>query len=228
MATPEPLPAGVVVDSEDVWNQVLRPPPSNDPRPTLFLDRDGVVIEDAGYLSDPEGVVLIPDAARVIAEANRRGVAVVIVTNQGGIGLGYCGWPEFAAVQARMLDELAKAGAAIDAVYACPHHPRGQGRFAHPDHPARKPQAGMLLRARDQMAVDLARSWIVGDHHRDLEAGKRAGLAGGLHVLTGHGNHEGERDSALALADDRFTVATAPSIRGALGAIPLLRTPRSA
>jgi len=156
--------------------------------------------------------------------ANRLGIPVVVVTNQGGIGLGHFGWAEFAAVQDRLLDLLAAKGAHVDGVFASPFHPRATGPFAHPDHPSRKPNPGMLLAAADWLAIDLARSWIVGDHARDLEAAKRAGLAGGLHVLTGHGGEDGQRDQALALADDGFRVLTAMSIAAAVRQLPVYRT----
>lgn len=206
------LPEGAFIDAEGVWNQMLRRGPAAGAPPALFLDRDGVVMEDRDYLSDPDGVELIAGAAAVIAAANAKGFPVALVTNQGGIGLGYMGWSDFAAVQARLLAELTALGARIDAVFAAPHHPRGRGEYAHPDHPARKPRPGMLLRARDMLGIDLARSWIVGDHWRDLEAGRNAGIHGGVHVLTGHGTHDGQRLKALELADATFTVLAAPSI----------------
>lgn len=211
------------VGEDFVWKQVLRVP-RRFPRPTpaLFLDRDGVIIEDAGYLHDPGGVQMIAGAAEVIARANKLGRAVVVVTNQGGIGLGYFGWSGFEAVQTRIYEELkTAAGASIDAVYASPYHPRGSGNLAHPDHPSRKPNPGMLSAAAERMNLDLRRSWIVGDHYRDLEAGRNAGIAGGMHVMTGHGGHDGQRDGARALAGDRFQVVEAESIAAALELIPL-------
>ncbi len=84
----------------------------------------------------------------------------------------------------------AVARRAIDAVYACPHHPNGQGAFLHADHPGRKPNPGMLLQAATDLALDLGKSWLVGDKLSDIEAAQRAGLAGALHVLTGHGAAE--------------------------------------
>ena len=210
------------IDAEGVWCEVLRSPVGVAPRPALFLDRDGVIIEDADYLSRPEDARLVPGAAAIVAAANRRGVPAILDTNQSGIGRGYYGWDSFAAVQRRILSLLADANAAIDAVYACPHHPDGVDPYRHPDHPARKPNPGMMTRAGRDLRLDLARSWVVGDRANDLDAAKRAGMAGGVHVLTGHGRDEGERDAALALGDGRFTVGTAPSIAEAGALIPLL------
>ncbi len=101
------LPDGAFIDAEGVWTQVLESPGRG--RAALFLDRDGVVIEEGHYLSRADDVRVIPGAHQVISAANGLGVPVVIVTNQGGIGRGYYGWDDFAAIQERMLDELAAA-----------------------------------------------------------------------------------------------------------------------
>jgi D-glycero-D-manno-heptose 1,7-bisphosphate phosphatase len=156
-------------------------------RPALFLDRDGVIVEDRGYLSRAEDVVLLPGAASLIASANRRNIPVVEVTNQAGIARGYYGWEEFLEVELALARQLASNGAAIDAVFACPFHRDGAPPWAHPEHPARKPRPGMLLAAQQFVHLDLTRSWIVGDKMDDLLAGYHAGLCGGLHVLTGEG-----------------------------------------
>jgi D-glycero-D-manno-heptose 1,7-bisphosphate phosphatase len=189
-------------------------------RAALFLDRDGVVVEEVNYLCRVEDVALCSGAAAVIAAANAEHIPVVLVTNQAGIGRGRYGWAEFREVQAAVVAMLAAHGAHLDAVYACPHHRDGKGAFAHPDHPARKPNPGMLLRAVDDLAVDLGRSWLVGDKASDVEAGKNAGLAGALHVLTGHGG--GERAAALALGAPGFEVRPARSIDDAL-TLPIFR-----
>ena len=210
------------LDAEGVWCEVS----ANCTRggPALFLDRDGVVVEEADYLHRAEDIAICAGAAAVISAANASGVLVVLVTNQSGVGRGYYGWAEFRAVQDAIQSAIAAEGAHFDAIYACPHHRDGQGAFAHPDHPARKPNTGMLQRAGAALDIDMARSWLVGDHASDIEAAKRAGLAGALHVLTGHGL--GERAGALALAGPRFDVRVADSIADAL-TLPLFdRVPR--
>ena len=118
------------LDSEGVWCQILRHPVAG--RPALFVDRDGAVVEDTGYLSRVDDVVLIPGAAQVIAAANQHSVAVIMVTNQSGIGRGYYGWAEFKSVQDAIIASLAAEGARIDAVYACAHHPQAEDLLAIP------------------------------------------------------------------------------------------------
>jgi D-glycero-D-manno-heptose 1,7-bisphosphate phosphatase len=213
------------VDNDGIWCQVARPPAGPRAgavfrgRAALFLDRDGVIVEEVGYLHRPEDVRLVPGAAAAIAAANRAGAPVVAITNQSGIGRGHYGWPEFQKTQERIAAALdLEAGAALDMVLACPYHPEGAPPFRHPAHPCRKPRPGMILRAAERLGLDLSGSWIVGDRALDLEAGRAAGLAGGLHVLTGYGAHE--RAEAEALAGDRFRVLLAESLAAAPGLLP--------
>jgi len=208
------------LNSEGVWCEILAMTANG--RPALFLDRDGALVEETEYLCRVEDIVMIPGAAAVIAGANKRGVPVVVVTNQAGIGQGYYGWAEFKAVQTAILSALAADGAQIDAVYGCPHHPKGQGAFAHPNHPARKPNPGMLLQAAADLALELRKSWLVGDKAIDVEAAKRAGIAGALQVATGHGRSE--RQLASGLATPTFEVRFGSSIADAM-MLPIL-TPR--
>jgi D-glycero-D-manno-heptose 1,7-bisphosphate phosphatase len=209
------------LDADGVWCEVS--PNCSRGGPALFLDRDGVVVEEVHYLQGVEGIAICAGAAAVISAANANAVPVVLVTNQAGIGRGYYGWAEFRAVQEAIQSAIAPEGAHFDAVYACPHHRDGQGAFAHPDHPARKPNPGMLQRAAAALDIDMARSWLVGDRAGDVEAARRAGLAGALHVLTGYG--QAERAAALALSGPRFNVRGAASIAGAL-TLPLFARAR--
>ena len=205
------------LNSEGVWCEVLtRPRPG---RPALFLDRDGAVVEDTEYLCRADDIVMIPGAAAVIAARNWLGIAVVMVTNQAGIGRGYYGWAEFKTVQRAIVAALARDGARLDAVYACAHHPQGRDSFAHPDHPARKPNPGMLLQAAADLAIDLKTSWLVGDKATDVESAKRAGLAGALQVATGHGI--AERENVTELATSSFQVRFGQSIADAMK-LPIL------
>jgi D-glycero-D-manno-heptose 1,7-bisphosphate phosphatase len=205
------------LNSQGVWCQILRRTAPG--RAALFLNRDGAVVEEAGYLCRAADIDLIPGAAKVISTANQRGIPVVMVTNQSGVGRGNYGWDEFKSVQEAILALLASEGASIDAVYACAHHPLAKGGLAHPDHPARKPNPGMLLQAASALALDLKSSWLVGDKADDVEAAKRAGIAGALLVATGYG--DAERQRAATLASSVFEVRFGPSIADAM-TLPLL------
>jgi D-glycero-D-manno-heptose 1,7-bisphosphate phosphatase len=205
------------LNAEGVWCEVLTKPAPG--RPALFLDRDGTVIEETEYLCRVEDVAMIPGAAGVIAAANKYSVAVVLVTNQAGIGRGYYGWAEFKAVQQAIIAALAAEGARLDAVYACAHHPEGREAFAHRNHPARKPNPGMLLQAASDLALDFKTSWLVGDKATDVEAAKRACIAGAMQIATGHGI--AERQCVAGFATPTFEVRFGRSIADAL-MLPIL------
>ncbi|NQV85234.1 MAG: HAD family hydrolase [Rhodospirillales bacterium] len=221
------LPFGAAIDGDQLWSQILNRPQSRPEvgggrRAALFLDRDGVINEDTHYLHRAEDVHLIDGAAQVIAAANRRAIPVIVVTNQAGIARGRFGWDDFIAVQEKIIDDLDRTGAFFNAVFACPHHPDGSPPFDTPDHAWRKPNPGMLLEAAMRLPIDLKSSWLIGDRAGDLQAAKTAGLAGGIHVLTGHGKDAGERDAAKALGGDGFQSLAAGSISGAEKLLPLL------
>jgi D-glycero-D-manno-heptose 1,7-bisphosphate phosphatase len=205
------------LNSEGVWCQILKRPAPG--RPALFLDRDGALVQETGYLHRVEDIHVIPGAAKAIATANQRRIPVIMVTNQSGIGRGYYGWIEFKFVQDAIVASLAAEGATIDAVYACAHHPEGQGLLAHPNHPARKPNPGMLLQAASDLALNLKSSWLVGDKADDIEAAKRAGIAGALQVATGHG--DAGRQLAARLASPSFEVRFGQSIADVM-TLPIL------
>ncbi len=153
-------------------------PPS---RPAVFLDRDGVLIEDSGYPFRKEDLILIPGAARAVAAINAAGALAIIVTNQSGVARGLFSLEQMDAFNSLLVERLAVDGGRIDAVYACPFHAEAvDHRFRHPDHPDRKPNPGMLLRAASDHGVDLSRSLLIGDRDSDLEAARRAGVAGVL------------------------------------------------
>lgn len=206
------------------WLEVRRPSLSGGLRPALFLDRDGTVIREVAFLHEPAKVKLIAGAAQAIAAANRAGWAVVIVSNQSGVGRGVFTWAEFAAVQEAVVAGLAAGGAAIDMVLACAYHPEaGQGRY-RAAHSWRKPGPGMITAAAGGLGIALERSWIVGDNAIDMQAGRAAGLAGGLHVLTGHGGTF--RAEALAAATPVFPVIAVADIGAAARRIAGLAEPR--
>lgn len=193
-----------VIDPDGLWRDLRGTGPA-DNLPALFLDRDGTLIELVDYLADPDGVRLIDTAVEAVRQANNSGMAVVIVTNQSGIGRGYYDWGAFESVQARLYDLLEAAGVSVDAAYACPHPPAEAGG---PQNSAyRKPAPGMLFRAADDLGLNLATSIIAGDSVSDLAAGKAAGLAAGILVETGYGMRD--LVAARALATDGFGVRAA-------------------
>jgi len=197
-----------------LWRQQFDPAPDRPPRPALFLDRDGVLLEEIDYLHKVADMRIIPGAADTVRAANEASVPVIVVTNQSGVGRGYYDWPDFAAVQAALVAQFAAEGASFDMVLACAYHREANPPYDRPDHPWRKPQPGMLHEAAQALRLDLARSWIVGDSASDIEAGRDAGLAGALHVETGHGPRD--RDKALALSADGYAVRPVASIADAV------------
>jgi D-glycero-D-manno-heptose 1,7-bisphosphate phosphatase len=186
-------------------------------RRALFLDRDGVVVEDTDYLGRADDVCVIPGAADAIARCNRHGVPVVLITNQSGIGRGKYGWQGFQAVQGAISVALEAAGGRFDGVLACAYHADATGKFRIADHVWRKPKPGMILEAVRQMRIDAAGSWMVGDRASDIEAGRAAGLAGGVLVLTGNGAND--IDAAFGHASHDYAVETAPNLGEAIATL---------
>jgi D-glycero-D-manno-heptose 1,7-bisphosphate phosphatase len=157
------------------------PEPSSDSplRPALFLDRDGVLNEDHGYVCRWEDFRWIEGAREAVAAFNRAGWLVIVVTNQSGVGRGYYTEAAMHALHGRMREDLAAAGGHIDAFYFAPHHPdAADDAYRHPDPPDRKPNPGMILRALSEWPIDRERSVLVGDKASDLEAAARAGVRG--------------------------------------------------
>jgi D-glycero-D-manno-heptose 1,7-bisphosphate phosphatase len=146
-------------------------------RRAVFLDRDGTIIEDAGYLRDPAGVRLLPGAARAIAQLNEHGLVVVVVTNQSGIARGLLTLDEYNATERRVDQLLNLQGAYLDAHYFCPHLPELNGPCD-----CRKPGSLLYRQAAERFSIDLSRSWWVGDRLRDLLP---AESLGGRGILVG-------------------------------------------
>ncbi len=150
-------------------------------RGAVFLDRDGVLNEDLGYVHRPADLRWIDGAREAVARINRAGLLAIVVTNQSGVARGFYSEEDVRAFHAHLAAELAAAGARVDAFYYCPYHEDGVvARYAVADHPDRKPNPGMLLRAIADFGVDPARSLVIGDRSSDLEAARRAGVRGAL------------------------------------------------
>jgi D-glycero-D-manno-heptose 1,7-bisphosphate phosphatase len=150
-------------------------------KPALFLDRDGVLNEDRGYVYRWEDFRWIPGAKETVAAFNQAGWLVIVVTNQSGVGRGYYTEDAMHELHARMQAELAEAGGRIDAFYHAPQHPEAAAEaYRHPDPPLRKPNPGMILQALQDWPIDREASILVGDKPSDLEAALRAGVRGVL------------------------------------------------
>lgn len=186
-------------------------------RGALFLDRDGVVVEDTDYLGSADDVRMLPNAAAAIARCNRLGIPVVLVTNQSGIGRGKYDWEGFHGVQTAIAAALAAQGGHFDAVLACAYHADASEGFRMADHAWRKPKPGMILEAEQLMQLDLRASWIVGDRAGDIEAGRAAALAGGVLLLTR--DDASDRTAALAHAGKHYAVATASDLADAVAGL---------
>jgi len=182
------------------------------PRPAVFLDRDGTLSEEIGYIhrADLPRYALLPGVGPALARLSAAGYALVVLTNQSGVARGYFGPDVVDAVHARLRELLSAHGAALDAVYYCPHHPEPaaaadsgdlpQGRVDARPVPSlcvacacRKPQPGMALDAARELGLDLGASWMVGDKEADLGLAASAGLKGGILVRTGYGEGTLER-----------------------------------
>ena len=147
-------------------------------RRAVFLDRDGTLMHDRGYLADPSGVELLPDAANAIVALRERGALLVLVSNQSGIARGLIGPEQHARVHERFVTLLAECGAPLDASYYCEHGPDDGCD-------CRKPRAGMLHAAARDHGIDLTASFMVGDKASDVAAGRAAGCTTALLATAG-------------------------------------------
>ncbi len=169
----------------------------------IFLDRDGTINEEVGYLSSLAQLMLYPQAARAIKMINVSGMKSIVVTNQSGVARGYFTAALVADVHMKIQSLLASHQAHLDAFYYCPHHPEGQGIYRQECN-CRKPEPGMLLTAAQDMGIDLGRSYLIGDTRKDMQAGLKAGAKAVL-VRTGYGREAEAECSDIGLnyvADD--------------------------
>ena len=180
-------------------------------RPAVFLDRDGTLIEEAGYLDRLERLVFYPYSIDAVRLLNRAGFAVVIITNQAGVARGI--FPESFVGEAHghVTQKLELGGARVDGFYYCPHHPEASVEQYRQSCECRKPQPGMLRQAAGDLNLDLARSFVIGDRWHDLRAGAAVG-ARGILVRTGYGRTEEaaptSRASAAAIVDNLIEAAS--------------------
>ncbi len=160
--------------------------PMNQFRGAVFLDRDGTIVEERGYITIPEMLSLLPGAARAIADLRAQGWKALVISNQGSVAKGLVTEEEVEAINLRMVALLAAEGAGVDGIYCCPHHPEGTVPGYAVECDCRKPRPGLLERAASEHGILLEDCVMIGDTLRDLQAGRAAGAATVL-VLTGHG-----------------------------------------
>jgi D-glycero-D-manno-heptose 1,7-bisphosphate phosphatase len=170
-------------------------------RRAVFLDRDGTINVDRGYVYNREQFEWIPGAIEAIRRLKEAGALVVVVTNQGGIGHGLYTEADVRILHRFMSAELLRAGTGIDAYYYCPFHPDAIVETYRTNDDCRKPKPGMIRRAASELMIDVASSWLVGDKVSDIEAGRRAGARTVL-VRTGYGADAEPFAHADLVADD--------------------------
>lgn len=159
----------------------------------VFLDRDGTINEEVGYLGDLEKLNIYPNSFEAIRLINKSGMKAVVITNQSGVARGYFSEDFVMTVHSRINETLQKKGAHIDRFYYCPHHPtEGKGHYLKSCN-CRKPKTGMLIKASEELGIDLSRSYMVGDTAKDIELAKGARVKGIL-VKTGYGKKEMSSD----------------------------------
>ncbi len=161
----------------------------------IFLDRDGTVSYEVGYVNHPSRYDIMPGSAEAIRKINQSDFLAVLVTNQAGVARGYFKEELIMKVHAKLKKLLSEKNAFLDAIYYCPHHPEVGESPYRKNCDCRKPKPGLLQKAEKDLHIDLSRSYIIGDSIKDIETGFRVGMPGVL-VLTGYGKGEYEYHSS--------------------------------
>ena len=160
-------------------------------RPAVFIDRDGTISEEVGYINHPSRFRLFPYSPEAIRLLNVGGWLGILVTNQAGVARGYFSEDVIIEVHTRLTEELHRANAQLDAIYYCAHHPSIGEPPYRLDCDCRKPKAGLIHRASADFDIDLQASWMVGDRYSDVELARNAGVRSAF-VLSGYGRGEWE------------------------------------
>ncbi len=157
----------------------------------VFMDRDGTIVEDVGYMNSPEQIKFIPGSIEAIKMLNQAGYKVVVITNQAGVARRLITEDMLQTIDKTLHKWILNGGAHLDGIYYCPHHPE-HGLYPYRQIcECRKPHTGLIKRAHRDLNIDLSQSFMIGDKATDVEAGKRAGTKTIL-VLTGRGKNEKE------------------------------------
>lgn len=175
-------------------------------RPTVFIDRDGTINEQMGYINHASRFLIFPFVAEAVRLLNETGLLAIVVSNQSGIGRGY--YPEALVTELHgcLNEHLAENGARLDNIYYCPHHPHAEVEEFRKECNCRKPRTGLIDQALKDFDIDMEHSYVVGDRYVDVDFARRAGLKGVI-VRTGYGlgelqyNAEGNPDSVYTAED---------------------------
>lgn len=179
---------------------------SDKSKPAIFLDRDGTIIKEVGYIDSPEKISLIPRADEAIRSLQESGFKIIVVSNQSGVAHGYFDEDTVRLINERVSDIFASKSAVIDAFYFCPHHPDFGNQDYKKDCECRKPKPGMILQAVEEHRIDLSNSIMIGDKFTDVKTGKNLNLLSIL-VLTGFGTKEYQTIKAMGLQPEPDFVA---------------------
>ncbi|MBV9957545.1 MAG: HAD family hydrolase [Acidobacteria bacterium] len=164
-------------------------------RRAVFMDRDGTISEEVGYVNHPTRYKVFPYAAEAVRLLNEQGWLAVLVTNQAGVARGYFTEEMIGTVHGSLQTELERGGARLDAIYYCAHHPSvGEPPYRF-DCDCRKPKPGLIQRAATDLEIELDESWMVGDRYSDIELARNAGVRA-CFVLSGYGRGEWEYQRA--------------------------------
>lgn len=155
----------------------------------VFLDRDGTLCEELGYLDHPHRLHIFPWAYAAVQQINQAGMKSIVITNQSGVARGYFEETQIKAIHEKMCAEMAAHGARLDAIYYCPHHPEGTVPLYRQDCRCRKPGPDMALRAAEAFDLDLSTSYVIGDRYGDIQLAHNIG-ARAILLLTGYGREE--------------------------------------
>ena len=169
-----------LLDGVGLWSEVINNTNDFTNKPALFIDRDGTFIEDWGYISDPKKVKLIESSCLFIKKCNDANIPVIVVTNQSGIARGYFTWDDFSNIEKVIREFLKRQNIFLDMVCACGYYKGGKEKYKRDKELWRKPHPGMINEAAIKLKINLSKSWIVGNSFSDIEAGRNAGLEGGI------------------------------------------------
>jgi D-glycero-D-manno-heptose 1,7-bisphosphate phosphatase len=155
-------------------------------RPAVFIDRDGTVNEQMGYINHISRFKILPGVTEAFRRLNQEGLLAIIVSNQSGVARGYFPIELLNDIHLSMQKAFERAGARVDGIFFCPHYPKGSVPGYAVDCNCRKPQKGLIDQACERFEIDMSRSYMIGDHYTDMELAERSGLKGIL-VKTGYG-----------------------------------------